>query len=412
MAFVGILFYFFFFFIRPQDWLVPFKGFPVDDFLIPLILFACLPSLPRFREIIRLPQSKFLLFFIVAVFLSNITNGNIDATVEYGMKYIKFAIIFFTITLSLDSFGKLKWTIPYFLILVAFIAFQGIIQSKTGVNWAGQSLYWADRIRWVGIFDGANITALLFVLAMPFLFEFLLGPWGKSYKLLSILSIILLMTGFYLSNSRGGFLSLLAVIFSFIYSKVKNKKGIILGFVIVIALFTVAPSRMGEVDDSHKSTRGRIHEWEESLQMMRYHKPIFGVGKGQFLNYTSLVSHNAFLQQLGETGIIGAFFWVGLIFTPMVGLINILNKEDIEPFRRSIYRGYFIGFIGLLVGVLFISADMELIYIWIAFLTSIILIEGIELKFTIRDLILVGLIEVTSIVVFYIAVNLFKHIYF
>lgn len=413
MAFIGLLAYLFFFFIRLQDWWGPLNTVPVDYIVISVIGISFILSFPRFINILRLPQNSFLLLFAGVVVLSNITNDNTSVAFEYGLKYLKFTIIFFAIVFSIDSFTKLKWIVPYVIALIIFIAYQGIIQAKTGTNWAGQSLYWAGRIRWVGLFDGANSTALAFMLATPFILEYLFVPWSKIYKIFSITAAYFVTIGFYLTNSRGGFISFLTIVFSFIYSRVKNKRGLILGFILIFALFTVAaPSRMSDIDDSEKSTRGRIKVWGEALEMVRYHNPLFGIGKGQFTKYTTIVAHNAFLQQLGETGLIGVFFLLGSVYTTILGLKKVFKKEGIDILKLSLYRGYFFAFIGLLVGVMFISADDELFYIWMGFCTSIMLIEGIEIRITLRDLINIGIIEISGVIGAYTVVNLFKFIYF
>lgn len=414
MAFFGVLAYLFFFFIRLEDWWGPLKGVHVDDIVICFILLFLFSSMQKWvSEILKLPQSKFLLMFVGAVFFSNIVNGNTDVSFPWAWRYLKFSIIFFAIVLSIDSFPKLKWLIPYILLLTTFIAYQCIIQAKTGTNWAGQSLYWADRARWVGLFDGANSTALLFVFLMPFLFEYLISPWNIGYKAISIASGYLLLMGFYLTNSRGGFISLLVVVFAFISTKLKGKKGIVFGLILLLALLAVAaPSRMTSIDDHKKSTRGRIYSWDQALHVVRYHNPFFGVGKGQFKKYSRFDAHNAFLQQLAETGLIGIFLWLGLIYSNIIGFLKILRKEDMDPLRRSLYRGYFLGLIGLVTGIMFIKADHELLYIWMALLTSVTLVEKIELRFGLKDLVMIGVIEVIGVTGAYAAVNLFKLIYF
>lgn len=220
------------------------------------------------------------------------------------------------------------------------------------------------------------------------------------------------MTGFYLANSRGSFLSLLAVFFFFFITKLKNKKGIILGIILSLILLAVAmPSRMEQIDDSQKSARLRISAWCESLEMVRYHNPFFGVGKGQFEKYSGRAAHNAFLQQLGETGLIGAFFWAGLIYATFKGLLKVLREKTLDPFKQSLYSAYLIGLIGFFVGLAFISADNEFLYIWLALCTSIMCIEELEMKFTVRDLKFIGGIGIASLIFAYITINLFKSLY-
>jgi O-antigen ligase len=414
MAFWGILIYLFFFFIRPQDWWEPIKGFPVIDFLIPFILITNLHSIVRLQNVLKLSQSKFFILFVFAVFLSNIVNNNIDAAFEYGWQYLKIAIIFLVIIITVDSLHKLKVLTIFIILLIAFIAYQSIIQIETGINWAGITIYKADtlRTRWVGSFDGPNIVALSFVMVMPFIIGYLFDPWSKFYKIFSIVIGFFLLKGFYLADSRGGFLSLLIVIFSFLTMRAKNKRRIIVAFIIVLLLFVIAaPARMSEIDDPEKSARGRINAWIEGLEMVRYHNPLLGVGKGQFTIYSSLVAHNAFLQQIGETGLIGTFFWIGVIYMTMKGLLLILKNKEQKDIKYSLYRSYFISLIGTLSGLFFLSAEF-ILYLIIPICIAILLIEEITLKFTLKDLMIIGGIEIGGITGAYIAINLFKAIYF
>jgi len=178
---------------------------------------------------------------------------------------------------------------------------------------------------------------------------------------------------------------------------------------------------MDEIDDHQSSARGRINSWETSLQMIRYNNPLLGVGKGQFNNYTSLVAHNAFLQQLGEMGLVGAYCWLGLMYFTIKGMREVLKQKVIEAKRLSITRGYYLGFIALLAalqwepywasGTLFISEDHELFYIWIAMCSSVMIIEKTKVNILSKDLKIVGLILVSGVVLTYIAVNFFASLY-
>ena len=188
MAYIGLLTYIFFFFIRMQDWWGPIKGVPVDYIVISFTVVLLVFSNTKFNELLKMPQLKLLFLLLIAIILSNLVNGNIDASIEYGIKYLKYIIIFILIVLSVNSYFKLKFLALFILALIIFISFQCMVQVETGTNVAGQSLYWADRARWVGIFDGSNITALALVLVIPFLLEFFFGPWGKGYKLVSMIS--------------------------------------------------------------------------------------------------------------------------------------------------------------------------------------------------------------------------------
>ena len=161
-------------------------GFPVDYVVFILMIIFLIPSMSRLTYVIKMPQSKFFLMFVLAVFLSNAVHGNMDSAVEHGVRYLKFSVIYFAIALSVNSFNKIKWLALHIVILITFIAYQGILQAKTGTNCAAQSLYWLDRIRWVGLFNVANTTATAFIIAIPFLLEYFCLSFG--YRIFSIAS--------------------------------------------------------------------------------------------------------------------------------------------------------------------------------------------------------------------------------
>ena len=64
------------------------------------------------------------------------------------------------------------------------------------------------------------------------------------------------------------------------------------------------------------------------------------------------------------------------------------------------------------MGALFVSADHELMYIWISLLTSIMMIEKLDLSLTKKDFKVIGMIEIAGVFAAYVAVNLFKTVFF
>ena len=388
-------------------------GFPVVDIIVLLfIVFSLLPSFHKVQEIYRMPQSKFFIVFVVAILLSNLMNGHFDMLVTETMLFLKIIIFYFFVSIAIDSPDQLKNTVLSLIFMMIFIAYQGILQFDTGLNWAGEGLDRQGRMHWVGNFDGANITSAVFVITIPFLLEFIFGKWGIFLTALSMLATYFAVYGIYLTNSRAGFLGIIVVVSVFCFQKSKRKiLSVVLVMLVVVGLMAVAPSRMNEIDDKDKSTRGRIAMWGESLDMLKYY-PLFGIGKGRFEQYThDLVAHNAFLQNLGETGLTGSYAWIGMIYASIVGMIRVLRKDMLDPKRKSLYRGLFNSFLGLLFCLIFISADFELIYIWVAIITAVMSIEGIELRMGGKEYAAVGGYVVALVAGTYIVINLFKRIY-
>ena len=95
---------------------------------------------------------------------------------------------------------------------------------------------------------------------------------------------------------------------------------------------------------------------------------IFGIGRGEFQHYTkSRVAHNAFVQNMGETGLLGLFFWVGMIYFALKCLSAVSKAEGLPPHLVSMGRGVSVSLIGYIAAASFITADeSELLYILMA----------------------------------------------
>ena len=76
----------------------------------------------------------------------------------------------------------------------------------------------------------------------------------------------------------------------------------------MLGLIAIGPSRLSQnaaEDSDDSSSRHRVDLWSEGLEMFK-DNPVLGVGKGQFVGYTGTqVAHNAFIENLGETGLSG-----------------------------------------------------------------------------------------------------------
>lgn len=386
-------------------------GAPVDYIMILSTLILLMLFKSQLGRVIKLPQTIFFMLFFVCVFLSNAIGGDIGTAVKNGYEYLRFFLIYLIVAGSLDSQQKIKWTGLVIAVLTAFIAYQGIVQINTGTNIAGMSLYRDEsRVRWVGVFDGSNTTCLAFLFAFPFALNRIFFNPGIFSKILYIALLSLLSVGIYLTESRGGFMSLLILIFFFISFHIKNKKGVIIGAVMAALIFTVAAPGRFAVDDPEKSSRGRISAWSEALDIVRYNDPLLGVGKGRFTEYSRIVAHNSFLQQLGETGLIGAFFWIGIFYCSFKGLLGIAPKISADKASKVLYEENLLVLIGLVAATMFLSAEHELLYIAAALCAAVVAIYGDGFKIVRKDLIKIGAIEVFGVLFFYLVVNVFRKV--
>jgi hypothetical protein len=366
---LGVILYCFLLYIRPGDWVPQVLDWPLEFTVLGTTAVAS-----GFRALQRQDEDdnpqvwthcQFLVLWLIAIFLSDLTSGLFDSAVEFTIVYFKKAIISVTFWFALNSLGKLRWLLIAMVVLSAALGYQGIYQKAHGYGWAGQALYWDDRICWVGLWDGANVLSLLFVTSMPFVFEMIIGSWNWIVKVGALFCGGLILTGLVLAASRGGWLALGVIIMLYFKRRV-GYLGLGIGALVMAGLLIVAPSRLSRDDERDEgSTKGRIDMWAEGFEMFKYN-PIFGIGKGQFSVYTSkLIAHNAFVQNMGETGSLGLFAWVGLIYASYKSLRVVQQAaDDIEDKRVvAINEALYTSLTGYLAASMFITTDFDLLYL-------------------------------------------------
>ena len=107
--------------------------------------------------------------------------------------------------------------------------------------------------------------------------------------------------------------------------------GVVLG--IMIALQFGGGREISLVENS---AGGRVIAWGAGIAQLKSH-PLFGVGFGQFTDYSDLTAHNSFVLCFAELGMFGYFFWLALIVTCVWGL-EILTRMPVQTSEDSRFR--------------------------------------------------------------------------
>lgn len=401
MAYIGIIIYLFDLYIRPQDWISFMKDIPVDYIIMPLTIFWGLMSMKEnHNRLISLPQYMFLFFFLMSVILSNVIHGNYNAAYDQFIFFLKKILIFFMFLTVINSYVRMERTLLIIVILSTILAVQGIYQHIYGVGWAGQPLYWdGERITWIGFWNGSNILALGFVTALPIAMEFAFSIFGNFFRFVGICSLALLSYGLWLCNSRGGILSAISVIFLFCLFRKGMKRGLIIAVVIILFLIPFMPSRSDMLNTKDESAKGREWLWEQGYHMLKQN-PIFGVGKGQFTQYSdkNLVAHSNYVQNMAEMGLVGFFFWIGLLYFSVKGLYNLQkklstvddNNNEEKAFNNSLVRILIIMLGAFYVGTIFITSEVDPFYMLLGLSAAMMnigknIVKDINFSFSIND---------------------------
>lgn len=373
--------------IAPQLWLEPFVGVRTDVIVYPLWLGMALFSgggkLMRFTT-----QDKFFAAMLFWMVITTMVNGTHDRSTEILTNYVKWFVLYKLVSTSIPTMnhlGRVSLMLIFFGVVMAIEGIQHML-NPDGIGWAGQTLGWVDvaakeagvtgRTQWVGIFDGPGVFCVVYTVAMPFVMQYLNPPHGAFKRLIALGLLILLGVAIYYNGSRGGFLTALGVVALFLALRYRIslvKIAVIGG--IVSVLFMFAPAHLTSMTDESKSASHRVEMWVEGVEMAQQN-PVFGIGKGNFGSYTGkLVAHNSAIEVMGETGLIGLYFWIGLLYFSIKNLLLYLQSTE-DAATRPLVTAVLLSIIGYLISSMFVTLEYETYY----FLLGLSAAVGYQLK--------------------------------
>ena len=225
------------------------------------------------------------------------------------------------------------------------------------------------RVRYRGVLQDPNELALAGGVGLPLAFAF--GQAERrslGRRLLSALTFLLVLVCAVLTASRGGQLVFLAVLAAYFVNRL-GVKGLLMGGALALPLLLLG-GRGGE--DASSSTLERIDCWAEAIAMWRTH-PLLGVGLGQFNEYHYMTAHNSYLLALAELGFPGMVMFTAILYlsakVPVAALSHMRRTTAPEvlagaELTRAWAVGLIAAFIGLLVGIFFLSFTFHYV-LWI-----------------------------------------------
>jgi O-antigen ligase len=365
--FIGLLNYFVFLYVRPQEFIPGFVGLPVMLALGSLTFVLMLLHMGIKKKVIAhggAPQSLLMIWFLVAIAASNMAHFNMTATKDSVREFMSPFLLYFMIAMMVDSEKKVKLTLYLMATLTAFLAYQGIKQYYTGVGIAGQELF-QGRIVSIGIFADPNDLALALLIMLPFCLLEFVRPNHIAVRLLNLVFGAALAVTVVMTDSRGGILSLGLLVIALFWRRFGWKVGVAVGALTFVAMFVVGPSRMGTISTTEDSASARIDSWSVAIDLIQSN-PIFGVGCYQFTEYHHKTTHNSYLLCGSELGLFGYVPWVLMIYFSIKNLYFI-SKEAVEKRHGRIGRyadGVLWGLIAFLFAATFLSRTyIELVYI-------------------------------------------------
>lgn len=221
-----------------------------------------------------------------------------------------------------------------------------------------------------GLFYEVSYAAVIIAVSIVVMFVDLVWSSKNANRVLSIFMMILSYFAIILTGKRS-FMLLLPVALIALYILYVREHLKVIHIVFIMILIVAFCIKSGEIFDlvekilakgSNKgvielSERGRF--WQVALDMFK-ENPILGTGLNSFdikfnlsgirsIKYDFAGAHNIYIQLLGETGILGIFFYLGAIFSSFFKGIKavVVNKEA----GRITWIALAIGMILLIYGL-------------------------------------------------------------
>jgi len=239
----------------------------------------------------------------------------------------------------------------------------------------------------VGIYRDANVFAMVFVCAVPFLWYFALGLKRAlpRYALWAVIPFA--WHAVFLTGSRGGLLGLVVV--TLVVALRSRKKW--LGLMLIPAFIAAYQLQAGEVmkertetlDDfqTESSAAGRLSAWQAAGRMIAAH-PVTGVGVASFVTAfpdfsgdKSREAHNTFLQIAAESGVLAGAAY--LAFTVSIVLALWRTSRIIDRAGGAernwpllVTEATLAAVIGLTVCGLFLSLQLFEMYYYLAVMAN------------------------------------------
>lgn len=228
---------------------------------------------------------------------------------------------------------------------------------------------------------------LMFPLAYGFGMIFNKVPW--YIRLFGLVCIVVLFSAILATQSRGGLLGFLGVAGIFVYRRIQNKMLFFVGgactAVMLYAVAGISDRQSGGAAEEglDASAKGRLIVWESGFNM-GIQNPLWGVGLNNFVAnsrpYATVflgkakAVHSTWFGVLGETGLLGYFFFIWFVVTLIrrqIHSISILETlPNAPPMLMVIAESLLAGITGVLIAGTFLTFG----FVWPIYILAALII--------------------------------------
>ena len=334
--------------------IIPSGFYFLEGLLISLLFFNWLFLWAKNKVIFKTNKTFFLLFGLFTVYLFGlITTSDLSEQLEATTKHISYVIIPLSLIgfkLTENQIQTIKkafiWSTIFFVtvaVIYGFCSYFSTGKSTTYVNDSVQSKFMYYGL--TRVFDSWHPTYVSFFCNLSLVFVHQVYYKSKVFQL-SIITVIVLLTGVFLLNSFIGILTTTCLILFFLLSLVQSLrlKATITTLVVLFSIlfYYINPFGLSKIEKLKqteititdlKPERNilnlRLAKWQTSLELFKAY-PLLGVSAGGYkkvvverykqngFDYAAqhqYAAHNFYIYTLASSGLIGLlFFLIALIF--------------------------------------------------------------------------------------------------
>lgn len=376
MVYYGLLLYFVLEYIRPGSYVPALNALHLNS-IVPLAVFAGSLFTKRVKvsEVLSSQNARWLGFLLSIMVISGITCDVKMYAITKFEAVIGYFFMFVVLKKELYDLDRVKGV----LVTLVLVHLAVGALSPAMFSGDGERHYIAS-----GSFLGdGNDFALSVNVVIPFCLFMMLESQSVTKKLFYAGTLAVLILAVAATQSRGGILALAGVGF---YYWLKSDRKIIgvVGMVLVsVLIVSTAPPQFFERmetmtktgDEMEGSAHGRILAWTSAIRMAADH-PLLGVGVGHFpVKYGAeyrpegygqneipwQTAHSSYFLVLGELGIPGIIFLMGIIVFNLIAGERTLRQMKVRSpecglSNRNLVIALNASLVGFAVGGAFLSA--------------------------------------------------------
>jgi probable O-glycosylation ligase (exosortase A-associated) len=331
MVYYGLLLFFIFEYVRPGSYFPALNTLHLNS-VIPLIVLlgSLFTTKVQISEALGSPNARWIIFLLSLIVISGLTCDVQAYALDKFFAILGYFFMFVILKKEVYDFDKFKGVFGTLILVHLVVGFlsPGLFSNDGQRHYISAGSFLGD----------GNDFALSVNIVIPCCLYLLLESQSKSGKLFYLGSLVVLILAVVATQSRGAIIGLSC---TGLYYWMKSDRKIVgaIGIVLVcVLILSVAPQqffdRMESMtktgDEMEGSAQGRIFAWKASIRMAMDH-PILGVGVGHFpvkygaeyrpegVSYLPWqTAHSSYFLLLGELGIPGSIFIIGIIVSNLI----------------------------------------------------------------------------------------------